>query len=97
MIWVRIPLDMEVFLLYMVYHSREMSNINLPAAHYDTNSDDRGTKIEGCDAHACWKQNKTINYGDKAAHIRHHRSFNWAFFSTLFAIIGHFASLRGDP
>ena len=70
MIWVRIPLDMEFFLLYMVYHSRETFNINLPAAHYDTNHADRGTKITGCDAHACWKQNKTINYSDKAVHTQ---------------------------
>ena len=50
---VRIPLDMEVFLSYMVYHSREIFNINLPTAHYGTNHVDRDTKIEGCDAHAC--------------------------------------------
>ena len=50
---VRIPLDMEFFLLYMVYHSREIFNINLPIAHYGTNHVDRDTKIEGCDAYAC--------------------------------------------
>ena len=68
MIWVRIPLDMEFFLLYMVYHSRETFNINLLAAHYDTNHAERGKKITGCDAYACWKQNKTIYYRDKAVH-----------------------------
>ena len=47
-------------------YSRETFNISLPAAHYNTNHVDRGTKIESCDAHTCWKQNKTINYGDKA-------------------------------
>ena len=45
MIGVRIPVDMDFFLLYMVYHSRDTSNINLPAALYDTNSVDRVTKI----------------------------------------------------
>ena len=49
---VRIPLDMEFFLLYMVYHSREIFNINLPTAHYGTIHVDRDTKIKGCDAHA---------------------------------------------
>ena len=63
---VRIPLHMEFFLLYMVYHSREIFNINLPTAHYGTDHVDRDTKIKGFDAHACWKQNKTIYYGDKA-------------------------------
>ena len=29
-----------------------------------------GTKIEGCNAHACWKQNQTINYGDKLVHTQ---------------------------
>ena len=51
-------------------YSRETFNINLPAAQYDTNHVDRGTNIEGCDAYACWRQNKTINYGDKAVHMQ---------------------------
>ena len=83
MIWVQILLDMEFFLLYMVFiSSRETFNIKLPAAHYDTNHVDRSTKIEGCDEHACWKQSKTINYGDKAEFIRNHEYFNYTFFST---------------
>ena len=44
MIWVQIPLNLEFFLLDMVYHSRETVNINLPAAHYDTNHVDRAQK-----------------------------------------------------
>ena len=67
---VGIPLDMAFFLLYMVYHSQEVFNINLPTAHYGTNHVDRDMKVEGCDAHACCKQNKTINYGDKAVHTQ---------------------------
>ena len=43
---IRIPLDMEFFLWYMVYHIREIFNINLPTAHYGTNHVDRDTKIE---------------------------------------------------
>ena len=66
----RIPLDKEFFLLYMIYHSREMFNINLPIGHHGTNHVDGDTKIEACDAFACWKQNKTINYGDKAVHTQ---------------------------
>ena len=65
-----IPLDMEFFFMYMVYQSREIFNINLPTAHYGTNHVDRATKIEGSDAHACWKQNQTINYGDNAVHLQ---------------------------
>ena len=49
---VRIPLDME-FVLYMVYHSREIFSINLPTAHYGTSDVDRDSNIEGCKAHAC--------------------------------------------
>ena len=73
---VRIPLDMEFFLLYMVYHSWEIFNINFPTAHYGTNHVDRATKIEGC-----WKQNKPINYVDKQF-IHNHGFFNYVFFST---------------
>ena len=51
--WVRIPLDMKVFLLYMIYHSREIFNISLPTAHYDTIHVDRDKKIEDCDTHDC--------------------------------------------
>ena len=61
---------MEFFLLYMVYHIREMFNINLPTARYGTNHVDMNTKIESCAAHACWKQNKTIYYGDNAVHTQ---------------------------
>ena len=61
---------MRFFFLNMAYHSRKSFIINLQAAHYDTNRFDRGTKIEGCDAHACWKQNETIDYGDKAVHTQ---------------------------
>ena len=61
---------MDIFLLYTVYHSRETFNTYLPAAHYDTNHVDRGIKIEGCDAHACWKQKKTINSDDKAVNTQ---------------------------
>ena len=68
MIWVRIPLDMEFFLPYMVYHSRETFNINFPAAHYDTSHVDRDTQTEECDGQACWQQNKPLYYGDKAVH-----------------------------
>ena len=68
MIWVQIPINMECFLLYMVYYSRETFNINLPATHYDTNHVDRGTQVIGCDVHACWKQNKTINYSDDSSY-----------------------------
>ena len=67
---VRITLDMEFFLLYMFYHRWEIFNISLPTAHYGTNHVDKDTKVEGCDAHACWKQNKTINYVDKAVHTQ---------------------------
>ena len=66
-------------------YSRETSNISLPAAHYNTNQADRrvggggggrgGTAIEGYDAYACWKQNKTINYGDNAVHAAQSRIF----------------------
>ena len=41
---VRIPLDMEFFLWYMVYHIREIFSINLPTAHYGTNHVDRDIK-----------------------------------------------------
>ena len=37
---------------------------------------------------------ETINYGDKVVHMNH-RSFNYAFFSTLCAIVGHFATFKG--
>ena len=53
MIWVQILLDMDFFLLYMIYvQQRDFHNISLPAAHYNTDRVDR---------HACWKQDKTIN------------------------------------
>ena len=82
-----IPLDMDVFLLYMVYHSRQTFNISLSAAHYDTNHVHWDTKIEGCDAHACWKQHKTINYGNQAVHtLLITRSFQL-----------YLPFLRGDP
>ena len=83
---VRIPLDVKSFLLYMVYHSREISNINLPTAHHDKNHIDRDTKVEGYDAHACWKQNKTINNGDKAVHTQS-RIFKLRVLLSLCAII----------
>ena len=70
-------------------YSRETFNSILPAAHYDTNHVDRGKQIKGCDAHDCWKYNKTINYGDKSVHL--------SIFSTLYAIIGHFATFEGWP
>ena len=40
---------------------------------------------------------KTINYGDKAVFIRNHGSFNHAFVSTSFAIIGQFTIFEGGP
>ena len=43
-----------------------MFNISLQTAHYGTNHVDRDTVIKGRDAHACWKQNRPIKYGDKA-------------------------------
>ena len=89
---VRIPLDLA-FLLYIVYRAQESFNINLPTAHFITNHVDRDTKVEGCDAHACCKQNKTIFYCDKAVHTQS-RIFNYAFLSTLYAIIGHFATFE---
>ena len=67
--FVRIPLDMEFFLLYMVFHSWEIFNISLPTAHYDTHHVDRDTKVEGCDAHDCSEQNKTINPSHTAIKI----------------------------
>ena len=39
---VQIPLDMDCFLLFIMY-SRETLNIKLPETHYDTNHVDRGT------------------------------------------------------
>ena len=78
--------------------SRETFNINLPAAHYDTNHIDRDTKIEDCDANASWKQNKTKPLiTARRQFIRSHVSFNYAFFLTLCAIIGHFATFEGWP
>ena len=49
---VRIPLDVEFFLSYKVYHSRQLFIISLPTAHYGTSLVDRNTIIEFCDAHS---------------------------------------------
>ena len=68
MIWVQIPLEMHFFLLYM--YSNETFSINLPAAHYNTNHVDRGTKMKAVMRMLKTKQNKTINNGDKAVHTQ---------------------------
>ena len=73
-------------------YSRETFNINLLAAHYDTNHAHRTQNIKGCDAHACWKQNKTINYGNKTVYTQLR-----IFKLRLCAIIDHFAISMGDP
>ena len=85
---------MEFSLLCIVYHSRETLNINLPAAHYDTNLVDRDPNIEGCDAHPVENKTKSLITATRLF-IRNHGAFNYAFFSTLCANIGHFAVLEG--
>ena len=74
MIWVRITLDMDFFLLYVVCHSREAFNINLPVAHYDTNHAERGHKSKDVMRMLVENKTKFINYGDKAVHT-HSRIF----------------------
>ena len=87
------PARYGVLLLYMLYHSREIFNSNLPTAHYGTNHADRDTEVEGCDAHACCKQHKTLITATRQF-IRNHGFFNYAFLSILCAII---ATFEGDP
>ena len=100
MTWVQIPLDIDFSLLnftWFIKYSRETFNINLRAAHYNTNHVDRGTKIEGCDAHACWKQNKTINYGDKVLHTQSRDLLITRSFQLYAPLLVILQLLRGDP
>ena len=85
---------MDFFLLYVVCHSREAFNINLPVAHYDTNHVERGHKSK--DVMRMLVENKTKPLITATRQfIRTHGSFNDALFSTLCAIIGHFAIFGG--
>ena len=70
---VRIPLDMEFFLLYMVYTAEKFS-ISISREFLMTQTMLTGT--QKLKAVMCMpvqnktKQNKTINYGDKAVHTQ---------------------------
>ena len=68
--WVRIPLDMKFFSLYMVYYSQESFNINLPKAQYGQSHVDRDTNINDYDTHDSLTRNKTIDYWDNAVHMQ---------------------------
>ena len=80
---------MECFLLYMVYHSRETFNINLPVAHYDTNHIAGTHKSKDVMRMPVENKTKPLITATRQF-IRNHRSFNYASSSTLYGIIGHF-------
>ena len=61
--------------MYMVYHSREFFNINLPTAHYGTamlTEAQKSKTVMRMPVENQTKPNQTINYGEKAAltHLR---------------------------
>ena len=93
---VQILLEMVFVLLYMVYHSREIFKINLPTAHYGTNHVDRDTKSKAVMCMPVENKTKALITATRQF-ICNQGSFNYAFFSTSWAIIGHFATSVGWP
>ena len=81
-------------MVYFLLYSRETFNINLPAAHCNTNHVARGTKSKAVKCMPVENKTKPLNTATRQF-IRNHGSFNYAFFLTLCAIIGHFATFEG--